>query len=289
MTNREIYNNLERMLEIENKSNNTYMRYAKAISEMEIYFKKKKLSELKEEQIGQYTYYLHQQSKSSRTYNSKIAAIRYMYRKAVKRPIEDCYLPLKRNEKKAERIIPSKDEMAKIIKNCQDIELLSFIMLASGSGLRMSEIATLKITNIIKGRNTIEVIGKGQRQRTTVIDDVTLNVLRHYYKNNRAVDNEYLFSRRNHRGYIKTDEITRRLRKYLEEMSMKYTMHDFRRVFATIMYETGVDLITIKRYLGHDSIVTTMKYINIEKYEQKKEVSPINEIFRKTSNNSRCI
>lgn len=289
MTNREVYNSLEKMLEMENKSNSTYMRYAKAINEMETYLKNKNLSDLKEEQIGQYAYYLHKQSKSSRTYNSKIAAIRYMYRKAIKRPIEDCYLPLKRNEKKAERIIPSKDEMAKIIKNCKDIELLSFIMLASGSGLRISEIASLKIANIIKGRNIIEVIGKGKRQRTTVVDDVTLNVLRRYYKYNRVLDNEYLFSRRNHRGYIKTDEVTRRLRKYLEEMNMNYTMHDFRRVFATIMYEAGVDLITIQRYLGHDSIVTTMKYINIEKYEQKKEVSPINEIFRKTSRNSRCI
>ena len=60
---------------------------------------------------------------------------------------------------------------------------------------------------------------------------------------------------------------------------MDYTMHDFRRVFATVLYIAGVDLVSIKKYLGHDSIETTMKYINVDRYLNKKEVSPINELF----------
>ena len=281
--NREVYNNLEKMLEIENKSAITFMRYAKAVGEMEIYFNGKSLKKLSDEEIGEYAYYLHKNTKSARTYNSKIADIRYTYRKAIKRSVADCYLPLKRNNKKTERIIPSKEEMVKIITKCEDIELLCFIMLAAGSGLRRTEIATLKVTDIIKGRNTISVIGKGQRERKTVIDEATLEVLRRYYVTKREENNEYLFSRKSYKGYVSADEITRKLQKYLNGLGMKYTMHDFRRVFATVMYEAGVEIVAIKRYLGHDSIETTMKYINIEKYEQKKEVSPINEILSKTS------
>ncbi len=284
--NREVYNNLEKMLEMENKSTITFMRYAKAVREMEVYFDGKSLSKLSDEQISDYAYYLHKNTKSTRTYNSKIAALRYTYRKAIKRCVADCYLPLKRNNKKSERIIPSKEEMVKIITNCQDLELLCFIMLAAGSGLRRTEIATLKVTDIIKGRYTISVVGKGQRERKTVIDDATLEVLRKYYVTKRQENNEYLFSRKSYRGYVNADEITRNLRNYLYGLGMNYTLHDFRRVFATVMYEAGVDLVAIKRYLGHDSIETTMKYINIEKYEQKKEVSPINEILSKTSTRS---
>ena len=281
--NREVYNNLEKMLEIENKSAVTFMRYAKAVREMEEYFKGKNLRKLKDEEIGEYAYYLHKKTKSTRTYNSKIAAIRYTYRKAIKRCVADCYLPLKRNNKKSERIIPSKEEMVKIITNCEDLELLCFIMLSVGSGLRRTEIATLKVKDIIKGRYTISVIGKGQRERKTVIDDATLAILRKYYGTKREENNDYLFSRKNYKGYVNANEITRNLRKYLNGLGMNYTLHDFRRVFATVMYKAGVDLVTIKRYLGHDSIETTMKYINVEKYEQKKEVSPINEILSKTS------
>lgn len=58
---------------------------------------------------------------------------------------------------------------------------------------------------------------------------------------------------------------------------------------TTILYRLEVDLITIKRYLGHDSIETTMKYINMAEYETKKEVSPVKEILSKTSRHNRSL
>lgn len=284
MNNREIMNNLEKMLEMENKSESTYWRYSKVIVQMMEYFKGRNLSKLKEEEILSYAYHLHESKISVRTYNGKIAAIRYMYRKVVKREVGEAYLPLKRNEKRSERNIPSEEEIKEIIEKCEDIELLSFIMLGVGSGLRISEIASLKVSDIKKGKNKIVVIGKGKRTRETIVDEITLQVLRRYYVKERKYDNEYLFSRRNNiKGYVKLDEIGRRIKKYMESLGMEYTMHDFRRAFATILYKGEVDLVTIKRYLGHDSIETTMKYINIEKYRIKKEVLPTEQIFSKTS------
>lgn len=282
--NREIYNNLEKMLKMENKSETTFERYAKAIREMELYFKGKSLKKLSDEEIFEYAYYLHEKTKSTRTYNSKIAAIRYVYRKVIRRVVLDSYLPLKRNNKIEPKIIPNESEMQEILTKCNDLELMCIMLLASGSGLRRNEIATLKVENIKKGKNIIVVTGKGQRERITIIDDKTIEYLRNYYVKEREEDNEYVFSRRNYKGHIKADEITRRIKEYLRNLGMDYTLHDFRKVFATILYILKVDLVTIKRYLGHDSIETTMKYINIEKYRQKKEVSPVNEILSKTSN-----
>ena len=282
--NREIYNNLEKMLKMENKSETTFERYAKAIREMELYFKEKSLKRLSDEEIFEYAYYLHEKTKSTRTYNSKIAAIRYVYRKVIRRVVLDSYLPLKRNNKIEPKIIPNEREMQEILTKCNDLELMCIMLLASGSGLRRNEIATLKVENIKKGKNIIVVTGKGQRERITIIDDKTIEYLRKYYVKEREEDNEYIFSRRNYKGHIRADEITRRIKEYLRNLGMDYTLHDFRKVFATILYILKVDVITIKRYLGHDSIETTMKYINIEKYGQKKEVSPVNEILSKTSN-----
>ena len=206
-----------------------------------------------------------------------------MYRKVIKREVGDAYLPLKRNEKRKERNIPSEEEIKRIIENCEDQELLSFIMLGVGSGLRISEIASLKVRDIKRGKHKIVVVGKGKRERETIVDEITLQVLRKYYVIRREYDNEYLFSRKTIKGYVKADEIGRKLKKYMEKQGMEYTMHDFRRGFATILYKGEVDLVTIKRYLGHDSIETTMKYINNEKYRIKKEVLPTEQIFSKTS------
>ena len=280
--NREIYNDLEKMLKMENKSDTTFERYARALREMDLYFKGKSLKKLSDEEIFEYACHLHAVTKTARTYNNKIAAIRYIYRKVLRRVVLDSYLPLKRNNKIEPKIIPSQSEMQKIIMDCEDLELLCIILLGVGSGLRLNEIATLKVKDIQKGRNTILVTGKGQRQRITIIDEEALKELRKYYSNERGEKNEYLFSRKNYHGHIKPDEITRRMKIYLRNLGMDYTVHDFRRVFATVLYIAGVDLVTIKKYLGHDSIETTMKYINVDRYLNKKEVSPINELFGDT-------
>ena len=83
--NKEIYNELERKLEIENKSKLTLERYTKTIQDMDIYFKERDMYKIKEKEIEEYVYYLHKNTKSPRTYNGKIAAIRYLYKIVTKK------------------------------------------------------------------------------------------------------------------------------------------------------------------------------------------------------------
>ena len=274
--NKEIYNELERKLEIENKSKLTLERYTKTIQDMDIYFKERDMYKIKEKEIEEYVYYLHKNTKSPRTYNGKIAAIRYLYKKVLKKEVEDILL-LKRIPKK-DKIIPSEEEVIMLFENCKDEELRLSMLLSIGSGLRIGEITTLKISEIKSKRYVIEKTGKGGKTREVPIEESVIEELRKYYKDTREriKGNEYIFSRNNYKGHIENEEIRRKLKRLNKEVGLNgYTIHDLRSVFATLMYMKTKDVVKVQRYLGHDDIRTTMKYINIEKYTNKKEISVI--------------
>ena len=152
------------------------------------------------------------------------------------------------------------------------------MLLSIGSGLRKGEITTLKISEIKSKRYVIEKTGKGGKTREVPIEESVIEELRKYYKDTREriKGNEYIFSRNNYKGHVENDEISRKLKKINKEAGVDgYTIHDLRSVFATLMYMKTKDVVKVQRYLGHDDIRTTMKYINIEKYTNKKEISII--------------
>ena len=274
--NENLFSQVQLMLQLENKSANTFGRYKSALMELEAFYPNRDLSTLSNDELRAYCLHLSNVVKAPTTYNGKVAALRYTYRIALNRRVDSYYLSLKRNPKRAPRLIPSRKEVKQIIDNCHETELACFFLLAGNSGLRRNEIATLKVNDIIKGRNLIRVTGKGGRERITVIDESVLKVLRYYYVKKRQVNNEYLFSRNTRLGHISADSITSKVNHYYAKLGMNYSLHDFRRVFATVLFLANVNIITIMEYLGHSSLNTTLKYINVDRYLDKKEVAPIN-------------
>ena len=93
--NRKIYNALERTLEKEGKSNGTYREYFANIKNMEQYFEGRNLKEVTIDELSQYVTYLDEKY-NKRTYNNHIAALRYLYKKVIKRKYMLSVLNLKR-------------------------------------------------------------------------------------------------------------------------------------------------------------------------------------------------
>ena len=84
MNNRKIYNALEYAIENDGKSKGTYHEYFAKIKSLEKYFNNKNLKEVSKEELNEYLCYLDNKYKKN-TYNNHVAAIRYLYKRVLKR------------------------------------------------------------------------------------------------------------------------------------------------------------------------------------------------------------
>lgn len=140
-----------------------------------------------------------------------------------------------------------------------------------GCGLRVSELISLKISDLFFSEGFIKVTGKGNKQRLVPISDLNKRVIKNYMDNSRKKlkieekSKDILFLNRRgkklSRAMIFT--IIKRLAK-LSDIKKNISPHTFRHSFATHLLKNGADLKTIQQLLGHQSITTTEIYMHID-------------------------
>ena len=140
-----------------------------------------------------------------------------------------------------------------------------------GCGLRVSELISLKISDLFFSEGFIKVTGKGNKQRLVPISDLNKTVIKSYLDNSRKKlkieekSKDILFLNRRgkklSRAMIFT--IIKRLAK-LSNIKKNISPHTFRHSFATHLLKNGADLKTIQQLLGHQSITTTEIYMHID-------------------------
>jgi len=140
-----------------------------------------------------------------------------------------------------------------------------------GCGLRVSELTSLKISDLFFKEGFIKITGKGDKQRFVPIGDTTIKYIELYRKEVRvhqkiapkAQDTLFL----NRRGNQLTRAMIFTIIKQLAEkisINKVISPHTFRHSFATHLLENGADLRAIQQMLGHQSITTTEIYTHIE-------------------------
>ena len=142
-----------------------------------------------------------------------------------------------------------------------------------GCGLRVSELTSLKISDLFFKEGFIKITGKGDKQRFVPIGDTTIKYIELYKKEVRvhqkiapkAQDTLFL----NRRGNQLTRAMIFTIIKQLAAkagIDKVISPHTFRHSFATHLLENGADLRAIQQMLGHQSITTTEIYTHIETY-----------------------
>lgn len=143
-----------------------------------------------------------------------------------------------------------------------------------GGGLRVSEMCSLKMNQLIFPIRSVKVMGKGKKERLVPLGDYALKAIREYLEKGRPqlvkADNEeeqgVFLNQRN--GHPITDRAVRDvLNKYVLRLSKtwKVTPHMLRHSFATHMLENGADIRIIQELLGHERLSTTQIYTHITK------------------------
>ena len=141
-----------------------------------------------------------------------------------------------------------------------------------GCGLRVSELVSLKISDLFFDEGFVKITGKGNKQRFVPIGKLTQKYIQIYkdYKrkdlNIKKGHEDTLFL--NRRGSQLTRAMIFTIIKDLAakiELNKRISPHTFRHSFATHLLENGADLRSIQLMLGHESITTTEIYVHLDR------------------------
>ncbi len=202
---------------------------------------------------------------SASTYNVNLHAIKYFYLVCFDRNISKSLLPTSKVRKRYPTII-SKDQFLIIVNNEDNLEHKCWLLLSFCCGLRISEVATLKIEDINSKNHKLRVLGKGNKERYTILPDIVIYFLRLYYRNKKFIHKKgYLFIGNNNAPHI----LSRSIGNYFTYLKKEYnlppeiTEHSLRHSFATYYLRNGGDLLTLKSMMGHKTLNSTAIYIHL--------------------------
>src|ERR1700757_2468292 len=144
------------------------------------------------EHIRQYQLYLIQQKKLAwSSYNQIVCALRFFYAKTLKRSFLASEIPFPRKVQQLPLIL-SQEEVARILTAPEHLKSRALLMTIYAAGLRRSEVARLRVSDIDSARMTITVHqGKGQKDRVVMLSPVLLDTLRQYWRKQKP--KEWLF------------------------------------------------------------------------------------------------
>lgn len=265
-------------------SANTKDAYLRDLNEFSNYLRNKDIRYIKDIDIKKYINYLNDNNASSKTINRKIVSLRtffnYMKREKIINinPMEKIVspklkktLPKTLNIKEVNKLLDYKATTALEYRNKAMLELVY------ASGLRVSELVNLNVSDIDFIECYVKVFGKGKKERIIPISNICIRVLEEYIK----VYRESLL-----KGYL-TDKlflssygkgITRQgFFKNLKDIAKKqgitkdFSPHTLRHSFATHLLEYGADLRSIGEMLGHENIKTTQIYTEVSNTKKRKD------------------
>ena len=202
---------------------------------------------------------------SVNTYNFNLAAVRYFYLICFERNVSKTLLPTSNIRKRFPTII-SKEQFLTIVNNESNLEHKCWYLLSFCCGLRVSEIATLKIENIKSKEHKLKVVGKGNKERYTILPDIVIKYLRLYYKSKGyTFTTGYLFKGIELNEHISPRTIGNSFTNLKEEYNLpkEITEHSLRHSFATYYLKNGGDILMLKSMMGHKTLTSTSIYVHL--------------------------
>ncbi len=148
------------------------------------------------------------------------------------------------------------------------------------SGLRVSELVGLRLSNMFLDTGFLKITGKGNKERLVPIGDEAMQQVLRYTKEVRAhqaiaVGNEdfvFLNARGKKLSRVMVFTLIKDLAK-LAGVKKKISPHTFRHSFATHLIEGGADLRAVQEMLGHESITTTEIYTHLDREYLRDTIS----------------
>ena len=265
-------------LESKSLSDNTVKNYFRDLIDYFIYLKLNDLSPTKSiepKHIRKMLSFLIDKGFSKVSISRKISAIKsYItflekfnysknnYSELISIPKKSKSLPKVMTKKEVSQLIKHVEMNKK--KNLRDDALIELLY---STGLRVSEVANLKLKDINLKKSEIKILGKGNKERIVIFNNKSKEKIIRYLKNDKryiSIKTEALFQNK-FKEALSTRSIQRILKKYLNfsGINSKYSTHTLRHTFATHLLEGGADIKVIQQLMGHSSPETTKIYTHV--------------------------
>lgn len=217
-------------------------------------------------------YILHLKNKrglSAGTINTYISSVRFFYTYVLEKEWNPIKVPRMRRPQSFP-VIPSRDEILNLINAIQNKKHKAIFSLLYGSGLRVSEVASLKIGDICSKTMRVRVANaKHNTNRYTILSKESLLVLRDYFRSEFANKNysssDWLFPGMKDHQHIHVKTIKNTMIKLKNKMKLdsRISTHSLRHCFATHSLENGIEPVLIQQLLGHKSLRTSTAYLHM--------------------------
>ena len=213
---------------------------------------------------------------------NRVAALRFFFVKTLKRHQFREFLPDPRDRRRLPTVL-SLEEVTRLIDAAGTLFRRTLLMTLYATGMRRSELARLKVSDIDSQRMIIRVVaGKGGKDRDLPLSPALLEILREYWRWRKP--RLYLFPTRTCRQrldqpisdktvWIACSEAARRA-----GISKRVTPHTLRHSWATHLLEAGTDLRTIQVLLGHGDLETTAQYLHLSQRHLQAVTNPLDSL-----------
>ncbi len=228
------------------------------------------------DRVKEYILYLMQERKLSwNSCNVAISGMRFFYTHVIKRDSIHLSMPARKKESKLPEVLSS-EELEFLFSCTETLKERALLMTTYAAGLRVSEVTSLKVKDINSKRMLIRVEqGKGNKDRYTILSKRLLEELRKYYRLYKPQTWLFPASREKNKViHIGTAQKIYYKAKKAAGITRGMGIHTLRHCFATHLLEHGEDLRTIQILMGHGSILTTMRYMQITSNKLSSTKSP---------------
>lgn len=276
MTKEQVLEKLKFDVELRGLSKNTKDEYFTKVKIFQNYFDKP-ATELGEKDIREFLHYLStEKGLTSGSVNSYNSGLRFLYGVTLNVNLNCKQIPRHRKKRNFPDIL-TQEEIQSIFAACDNLRDKSILMTIYGAGLRLSEVACLKVSDIDSNKMQLLIRdGKGSKDRFALLSQSNLEILRDYWKVYHP--KEWLFySRVNSGTHITPRGVANIFNKYKNQVGIikDVSTHTLRHCFATHLLESGVSIFHIKQLLGHSDISTTCFYLHLLKIESLNVTSPL--------------
>jgi integrase/recombinase XerD len=233
------------------------------------------------EDLRRYQLHLVDSGTSPGSLNAAISALKFFFDVTLDRG----ELMAKRQPVPLPRKLPvvlSRDEVARLLAAAHNLKHQTALSVAYGTGLRVSEVVGLKVTDIDSQRMTLRIEqGKGRKDRYAMLPPLLLERLRTWWRVARAqgkmFDGGWLFPGQNPLQPLTPRQLNRAIydAALAAGIDKRVSMHTLRHSFATHLLEQKVDIRVIQVLLGHKRLDTTALYAQVATELLHEVISPL--------------
>ena len=223
---------------------------------------------------------LHQAETGARppSINSSVAALRFFFTVTLDRPELARGLVFVREPRKIP-VVLSTEEVARLLEAAPGPKYKAALAAAYGAGLRIAEVANLKVSDVDSKRMLLRIEqGKGRRDRFAKLSERLLELLRDWYRIARPP--LWLFCGRDPILPVTTRQLNRAFHAAATMGGIKKRVkpHTLRHSFATHLLEQNTDIRVIQVMLGHAKLETTALYAQVATNTMRKVMSPLDRL-----------